>query len=106
MIKLPEIQYIYRHFKGGLYIVTGEAQNTETGERLVIYQDCDHDHSPNKTWARPYDMFYKDEVENPEGEGTVSRFRRVGYMKDGKPELYIGTHDSIGSHTKVKHADR
>lgn len=101
MIKLPNSpDYIYRHFKGNLYVVIGDAQHTETGERLVIYQDCDHDHSPNKTWARPYGMFYTDTVDNPENPGEIiNRFRRVGYLKDGKPEFFIGTHDSIGPHT-------
>jgi hypothetical protein len=94
MIKLPEHQYIYRHYKGGCYVVVGEAQHTETLEKLVIYRDCDSDHSPSKTWARPYDMFYSDQVEDPEVPGRmISRFRRVGYMKDGKPELYIRARD-------------
>lgn len=79
-MKLSETQYIYRHFKGGLYVVVGEAQHTETLEDLVLYQDCDHDHSPNKTWARPRHMFYHDRVDNPDGLGTVPRFKKVGFV--------------------------
>jgi hypothetical protein len=97
MFKIPNApNYVYHHFKGRLYVVIGEAQHTETLERLVLYQDCDHDHSPNKTWARPYDMFYNDKVEDPEAPGRpINRFRRVGYIKDGKVEMFIGTHDHI-----------
>ena len=90
MVKVPESQYVYRHFKGNLYVVVGEAQHTETMEKLVIYQDVDHDHSPNKTWARPYDMFHNDRVANPnpDGEGTVKRFRRVGVLRNGRVSMF------------------
>jgi hypothetical protein len=98
MIKLPATQYIYRHFKGNLYVVVGEAQHTETLEKLVLYQEVPEasENFVPHLWARPYDMFYKDQVDDPERPGTLTlRFRRVGYMKDGKPEFFIGTHDSI-----------
>ena len=42
----------YRHFKGGLYMVTGFARHTETMEMLVIYKD-----KHGKRWARPIAMF-------------------------------------------------
>ena len=42
----------YRHFKGGLYMVTGFARHTETMEMLVIYKDMH-----GKRWARPIAMF-------------------------------------------------
>lgn len=44
---------VYRHFKGGLYIPVKEAEHTETGEVLVIYQSVE----TGKLWARPKDMF-------------------------------------------------
>lgn len=28
---------IYRHYKGGFYQLIGEAEHTETGQRLVVY---------------------------------------------------------------------
>lgn len=44
----------YRHFKGNEYEVLALAKHSETGELLVVYRDL---HSPEKVWARPYDMF-------------------------------------------------
>ena len=44
---------LYRHFNGGMYRVLSTATHTETGEKLVIYQD----EKSGKVWARPYEMF-------------------------------------------------
>jgi len=44
----------YRHFKGGLYLVTGIARYTESMEMLVIYEDVEN---YGKKWARPIEMF-------------------------------------------------
>lgn len=43
----------FRHYKGGLYKVIGEAIHTETEEKLVIYEDHD-----GVLWARPKEMFF------------------------------------------------
>lgn len=45
---------VYRHFKGGLYVVQGVAVHSETAELLVIYTSKD---DPRKMWARPLEMF-------------------------------------------------
>lgn len=58
---------IYRHYKGGLYQVLGEATHTENQESLVIYKD-----SNGKIWARPKDDFYG----NVKVSGTlIKRFK-------------------------------
>ncbi len=44
----------YRHFKGGEYEVTGFAEHSETGEKLVIYKSLINF---DDVWARPYEMF-------------------------------------------------
>ena len=44
---------LYRHFKGGVYKIFGEAIHTETGELLVVYQAF----SDHAIYARPIDMF-------------------------------------------------
>ena len=44
----------YRHFKGGIYVVTDIAVHTETGEIMVIYKDVN---DSSKVWCRPLDMF-------------------------------------------------
>lgn len=41
----------YRHFKGNVITVLEIAKNTETLEKMVVY---DHD---GKIWVRPYEMF-------------------------------------------------
>ncbi|WP_277348622.1 DUF1653 domain-containing protein [Bacillus tequilensis] len=43
----------FKHYKGGLYKVIGEAIHTETEEKLVTYEDLD-----GILRARPKDMFF------------------------------------------------
>ena len=43
----------YRHYKGGVYTITGMATHTEDEEGLVIYKDA-----KGRFWARPVDMFF------------------------------------------------
>ncbi|WP_337924822.1 DUF1653 domain-containing protein [Bacillus halotolerans] len=43
----------FKHYKGGLYKVIGEAIHTETEEKLVTYENMD-----GILWARPKDMFF------------------------------------------------
>ncbi|MGH1833174.1 DUF1653 domain-containing protein [Enterococcus gilvus] len=51
--------YTYKHFKGGIYVVVGEATHTETQEQLVIYHSIDERKSlyAPKLFARPLDIF-------------------------------------------------
>lgn len=44
----------YRHFKGGIYIVTAIAVHSESDEPLVIYKTFNQ---PELVWARPLSMF-------------------------------------------------
>ena len=44
----------YRHYKGGLYAVTGFAINSETMEDMVIYQAL---YGERRTWVRPLSMW-------------------------------------------------
>lgn len=61
---------VYRHYKGGIYNVVGQAIHTETDERLVIYEDV-----RGVMWARPATMFH----EHVEVDGErVLRFEYIG----------------------------
>ena len=53
-IKDDMVGYLYRHFKGGLYIVTDIAVHSETEEPMVIYRSW---HDPLLVWCRPLSMF-------------------------------------------------
>lgn len=44
----------YRHFKGNEYEVYGFAKDSETGEKMVIYQAM---YGEQEVWVRPYKMF-------------------------------------------------
>lgn len=65
---------IYRHFKGGYYIVQSVATEESTGEQVVIYQSL----QDGRVWTRPLSVF-KEPVpegkENPTGQKL--RFEQV-----------------------------
>lgn len=65
----------YRHFKGGVYIVTDIAVHSETEEPMVIYKNFNN---PNLVWCRPLDMFMfeVDHEKYPDVRQTM-RFERV-----------------------------
>lgn len=44
----------YRHFKGGIYIVTDIAVHSETEGLMVVYKSFNE---PTLTWVRPLSMF-------------------------------------------------
>lgn len=70
--RVPEdgIRY-FRHFKGGLYRYIRTAFDSETGERMVVYQAL---YGEQSYWVRPEKMFFE-EVER-DGH-TFSRFEEV-----------------------------
>lgn len=44
---------IVQHFKGGFYKIIAIGINTETEEKMVVYQSL----KDQRVWTRPYDMF-------------------------------------------------
>lgn len=73
----------YRHFKGNdkIYRVIGEAEHTETGEKLVIYQALYEagEVKMNKIYARPTAMFLEEVPEKKENPtGQKYRFEYIG----------------------------
>lgn len=53
----PKEDKIYRHFKGGYYLVLEIAEHTETGEEFVIYRKFNDDEAT--VWARPLQSWMK-----------------------------------------------
>ena len=47
----------YRHFKGGIYIVTDIAVHSETEGIMVVYKSFDNQTLQTLTWVRPLEMF-------------------------------------------------
>lgn len=54
MSRIPQPFEVYRHFKGNYYQILTVAEHSESGERMVVYQQL---YSPFKTFVRPLDMF-------------------------------------------------
>lgn len=42
-----------QHFKGGFYKIVAIGTNTETEEKMVVYQSL----KDKRVWIRPYEMF-------------------------------------------------
>lgn len=69
------VGYRYRHFKGGVYIVTDLAVHSETEEPMVIYRNFN---DPTLVWCRPLSMFLSevDKEKYPDAEQRM-RFERI-----------------------------
>ena len=48
-----KVTRVYRHFKGNYYFVENVANDSETGERLVIYKALYPRDDSNYIWVRP-----------------------------------------------------
>ena len=66
----------YRHFKGGIYVVTDIAVHSESAELMVIYKSFDN---PLLSWARPFKMFVSpvDKQKYPDVKQEM-RFEELG----------------------------
>lgn len=51
---IPAAGEFYRHFKGNIYQIKSIAKDSETGEKLVVYQAM---YPPFDVWVRSLDMF-------------------------------------------------
>ena len=65
---------VYEHFKGGVYIVTDMAVNTDTEEIMVVYHDINSD----MVWCRPFSEFVSevDHEKYPDVKQAL-RFKRI-----------------------------
>ena len=60
-----ELNRVYKHFKGDLYLVLDVAINTETDKKMVVYRAL---YGENILYVRDYDMFISevDHVKYPD----------------------------------------
>lgn len=65
------IHGVYRHFKGGLYIVEDIAYHSETKEKMVVYRAL---YGDARLWCRPYDMFLE-EVDHAKYPNAEQKYR-------------------------------
>ncbi len=75
MERMVLVGEMYRHFRGGSYLVLAIAKHTETGEAMVVYQGVGDN---AETYVRPYDMFVGevDKGKYPEADQKY-RFEKV-----------------------------
>lgn len=70
---------VYRHYKGQYYRVVGHAHDSESGQRLVVYQQLYASDKPlGYVWARPADIFHSDA---PARAPIGACWRRFRYVK-------------------------
>ena len=48
---------LYKHYKGGYYLVDAVGIHSETGEEVVIYHS---EKDKSKVWVRPLSMFIEE----------------------------------------------
>lgn len=66
-----KIHGVYRHFKGGLYIVEDVAFDSETESQLVLYRAL---YGEGRLWARPLEMFLS-EVDTNKYPNASQKYR-------------------------------
>ena len=76
----------YKHFKGGKYKLLGIAKDSETQEKMVVYQAL---YGEGELWVRPYEMFF----------GTVERDGKVmqRFTKITEEEALGASDDGAGA---------
>ncbi len=62
---------VYRHFKGGMYMLEDVAYHSETGEKMVVYRAL---YGDGRLWCRPYDMFFT-EVDREKYPDVKQKYR-------------------------------
>lgn len=80
MREYPKPQEIYRHFKGNCYQIITLARNSETKERMVVYQQL---YEPYEVYVRPLEMFMsRVDTNKYPNEKQKYRFERISVKGD------------------------
>jgi len=66
-----KLKGIYKHFKGGIYIVEDIANHSETNEKYVVYRKLYDDYS---LWVREINMFLS-EVDHKKYPNIKQKYR-------------------------------
>ena len=75
-MKSAIVGFRYRHFKGGVYLVTDIAVHSESEEPMIIYKNFDN---PELVWCRPLSMFMSEvDHEKYPNIKQLMRFERIG----------------------------
>ena len=72
---------VYRHFKGGLYLLLGQACHSETMEKMVVYQAL---YGERGWWIRPADMW----LEKPDDKFSMLKGFSELRVPDGEEREY------------------
>lgn len=70
---------VYRHFKGQFHYIVAIALDSETMERVVVYQHLD---GTGEIWTRPEEMFLEEIPERSDNvTGQRHRFEKVDNLE-------------------------
>lgn len=83
---------IYKHYKGGLYMVLGVAQHSETQEKLVAYIQLSGAQGA-KIWVRPYKMFFEEVI----ADGVMKP--RFMYIGESVEPVFAKFYDPLGGYS-------
>lgn len=82
----PRPQEVYRHFKGNIYQIITLARHSETGEKMVVYQQL---YAPYEVYTRPLEMFMsRIDTRKYPNEKQLHRFSKLdirGEEQEQKP---------------------
>lgn len=80
----PRPQEIYRHFKGNVYQIITLARHSETGEKMVVYQQL---YAPYEVYTRPLEMFMsRIDTRKYPNEKQLHRFEKLDIRGEEKTE--------------------
>lgn len=79
----PKPQEVYRHFKGNCYQIITLARNSETSEKMVVYQQL---YAPYEIYVRPLEMFMsRVDTKKYPNETQKYRFERLRLRETQEP---------------------